>query len=76
MVGEYIYQQPTNRVKYPWGVKIFTDSELLEHRTRYMLTKPWICTCCNNHNYSMAGKHSHLKTKKHKRNYIRANKNN
>ena len=37
-------------------------------KTKYMLNKEWICPVCGNRNYSLAGKWSHLKTKKHMRN--------
>ena len=36
-----------------------------ESKTRYMLNKEWICEACGGHNYSLAGKHIHMKTKKH-----------
>ena len=36
-----------------------------ESKTRYMLNKEWICEACGGHNYSLAGKHSHMRTKKH-----------
>ena len=35
-----------------------------ESKTRYMLNKPWKCPVCD-HDYSLAGKWSHMKTKKH-----------
>ena len=36
-------------------------------KTKYMLNKEWFCHICDpNRNYTLAGKHSHLKTKKHK----------
>ena len=39
-------------------------------KSQYMLNKPWFCWICqNNKNYSLAGKHCHLNTKKHKRNH-------
>ena len=40
-----------------------------ESKTRYMLGKSWVCPECN-HNYTLAGKWSHLKTKKHITNSI------
>ena len=36
-----------------------------ESKTKYMLNKPWICEACGSHNYSLAGKHSHMRTRKH-----------
>ena len=36
-----------------------------ESKTRYMLNKSWICEACDGHDYSLAGKHSHMRTKKH-----------
>ena len=32
-------------------------------KTKYMLNKEWRCPTCNNHNYTLAGKWHHLKTK-------------
>ena len=37
-------------------------------KTKYMLNKEWIFSVCGNRDYSLAGKWSHLKTKKHMRN--------
>ena len=34
-------------------------------KTKYMLNKEWLCPECGNRNYTLAGKWSHLKTKKH-----------
>ena len=36
-----------------------------ESKTRYMLNKTWICEACGNHDYKLAGKHTHMRTKKH-----------
>ena len=36
-----------------------------ESKTRYMLNKSWICEACGGHDYSLAGKWCHLKTKRH-----------
>ena len=42
-----------------------------ESKTRYMLKTPWYCEFCYpTHNYSLAGKWSHCKSKKHITNYI------
>ena len=39
-------------------------------KTKYMLNKPWYCNICvNEKDYKLAGKWSHLKTKKHQRNH-------
>ena len=40
-----------------------------QSKTRYMLSKSWICPVCN-HDYKLAGKHSHMSTKKHITNSI------
>ena len=37
-----------------------------ESKRKYMVNKEWICIVCNCHNYTLAGKHMHLCTKKHK----------
>ena len=63
-----IDEKPSKRPFFPWGVKTFTDLELRERIRRYRDT-PWICTYCNNRNYTLVGKHTHLKTKKHKKNF-------
>ena len=46
---------------------------LTQSKTKYMLNKEWRCKFCNDYNYTMAGKHSHIKTKKHIKNYIKTN---
>ena len=52
--------------------KYFTKEERNEAnrptKTKYMLNKEWICPDCGNRDYSLAGKWSHLKTKKHMKN--------
>ena len=52
--------------------KYFTKEERNEAnrqtKTKYMLNKEWICSVCGNRDYSLAGKWSHLKTKKHMKN--------
>ena len=35
-----------------------------ESKTRYMLKTSWVCPECN-HDYTLAGKWSHCKTRKH-----------
>lgn len=45
------------------------DRKKAVKETTYMLNKEWYCNeCHNNHNYTLAGKHCHLKTKKHQEN--------
>ena len=45
--------------------KIFTAEELKNKKTAYMLNREWYCDICKSGiNYSLVGKHSHLKTKK------------
>ena len=53
----------------------YSDEErknaVTRNKTKYMLNKEWRCEFCNYYNYTMAGKHSHMKTKKHIKNYIK-----
>ena len=58
------------KVEFKRGRPIFyTDEEKKQRKTDYMLHKPWYCDICNNgKNYTLAGKHCHLKTKKHFKN--------
>ena len=42
-------------------------------KTKYMLNKEWKCSVCENKDYSLTGKWSHLKTKKHIKNEQAAN---
>ena len=49
-----------------------------EYRRKYnhyiAYNTPWYCDVCNNgKNYRLRNKGSHLKTKKHERNYLAAN---
>ena len=38
---------------------------------KYQKNKEWYCDiCCNGKNYTARGKHSHLNTKKHKKNAL------
>lgn len=39
-------------------------------KTKYMLGKQWVCPVCDNHDYSLAGKWMHIKSKKHITNTI------
>lgn len=53
-------------VKVRGRPRVLTDEERIRNKTRYQLTKEWICSICKPpRNYTIAGKHSHLKTKKH-----------
>ena len=54
----------------------YTDNEerkqaIRDSKTIYMLNKDWICNVCPSHNYTLASKHMHLKTKKHIYNTIK-----
>ena len=52
----------------------YSDEErkksLTQSKTKYMLNKEWRCKACNDRNYTMAGKHTHIRTKKHIYNHI------
>ena len=46
--------------------KVFSDEERKERKTTYMLKKEWYCDICKTgRNYTLAGKHCHLRRKKH-----------
>ena len=48
--------------------RVLTDEERKRNKTIYQLTKEWICPICiPSKNYTIAGKHCHLKTKKHQK---------
>ena len=47
------------------------NNALKESKTKYMLNKEWRCPACDNHNYSLAGKWSHMRTRKHTYNTIK-----
>ena len=53
-------------------IKYATEEErknaIKKSKTKYMLNKDWFCPICKNRNYKLAGKWSHLKTKKHIKN--------
>ena len=54
--------------------RVLTDEERRKNKTTYMLNREWFCEICgNDKNYSLAGKHCHLKTKKHERNVNKIN---
>ena len=49
--------------------KVFTNEEIKQHKTEYMLNKEWYCNVCKTGiNYTLAGKHCHMKTLKHQKN--------
>ena len=61
--------------KFGRPLKYKTDQEkkdAIKHsKTKYMLNKEWHCHICDpNKNYTLAGKHSHLKTIKHQNNML------
>ena len=62
--------QENNNTKRGRGrPKVFTDEERKNHKTIYMLNTEWYCDICNTgRNYTLSGKHCHLKTKKHRKN--------
>ena len=41
---------------------------ITQSKTKYMVNKEWMCPVCGNRDYSLAGKWTHIKTKKHVRN--------
>ena len=44
---------------------------LTRSKTKYMLNKEWYCDVCKTgRNYTLAGKHCHLKTRKHQLNAL------
>ena len=53
-------------------IKHFSEEErkqaITQSKTKYMVNKEWRCPVCGNRDYSLAGKWSHIKTKKHMRN--------
>ena len=65
----YIYyiRMENQKIKRGRGrPKVFSDEERKNHKTTYMLNKEWYCDICKTgRNYTLAGKHCHLKTKKH-----------
>ena len=52
--------------------KYFTEEERIQaikqSKNKHMRNKEWLCPVCDNHDYKLAGKWSHLKTNKHKKN--------
>ena len=52
--------------------KYLTEEERKEAnrltKIKCMLNKEWRCSVCGDYNYSLAGKWTHLKTKKHMKN--------
>ena len=54
--------------------RILTDEERKNNKTKYMLEREWYCDICKTgRNYTLAGKHCHMKTKKHIKNNIANN---
>ena len=48
--------------------RVLTDEQRKQNKTRYQLTKVWTCLICKpERNYTLAGKHCHMKTKKHQK---------
>ena len=55
-----IIQKPRGRPR------VLTDQQRKQNKTKYQLNKIWICPICSpKKNYTLAGKHCHMKTKKH-----------
>ena len=51
--------------------RFYTDEERKQRKTDYMLHKEWFCDICKNgKNYTLAGKHCHLRTLKHYKNAL------
>ena len=52
--------------------KYFTEEERIQayhqSKNKYMVNKQWLCPDCGNRDYSLAGKWTHLQSKKHIRN--------
>ena len=52
--------------------KYFTEEERIKARhqskNKYMVNKQWLCPDCGNRDYTLAGKSTHLKSKKHIKN--------
>ena len=52
--------------------KYFTEEDRIkayhQSKNKYVVNKEWLCPDCGNRNYSLAGKWTHLQTKKHIRN--------
>ena len=54
--------------------RFYTVEERRKKKTDYMLHKPWYCDICkNDKNYTLAGKHCHLRTLKHYKNALKYN---
>lgn len=48
--------------------RVLTDEQRKQNKTRYQLTKEWICPICSpKKNYTLAGKHSHMQINKHQK---------
>ena len=55
--------------------KYFTEEERIKAyhkaKNKYMVNKQWLCPDCGNRDYTLAGKWTHLKSKKHIKNEAR-----
>ena len=55
--------------------KYFTEEERIkayhQAKNKYMVNKQWLCPDCGNRDYTLAGKWTHLKSKKHIKNEAR-----
>ena len=61
-----MYMENKNTKRGRGRPRVFTDEERKQHKTDYMLSKPWFCDVCKNgKNYTLAGKSCHLKTDRH-----------
>ena len=53
-------------------IKYFTEEErkqaIQQSKNKHISNKEWLCPECGDHNYTMAGKWRHHKTKKHMKN--------
>ena len=54
--------------------KYFTEEERIkairQSKNKYMVNKEWLCPECGNRDYTLAGKWTHLKSKKHLKNHL------
>ena len=57
--------------------KYFTEEERIKafykSKNKYMVNKEWLCPDCGNRDYTLAGKWTHLKSKKHIKNHFLKN---
>ena len=61
-----------NKKKRGRPPKYSTEEErkraIQKSKNKHITNKEWICNCCGGHNYTMACKWRHLRTKKHLKN--------